>query len=108
MEVIMHRTRRLARTVLRVQNLESRVVPHFSRFDVTNLVSDQPGHAQLTDPNLVNAWGLAFSSTSPFWVANNGTNTSTLYQGDHAGTSATPLSINPLVVDLPGGAPTGA
>jgi uncharacterized protein (TIGR03118 family) len=102
------RSNRLARTVLAVQNLEGRVVPRASLFEVTNLVSDQAGHAQLTDPNLVNAWGLAFSSTSPFWVANNGTNTSTLYSGDHTGPPAVPLSINSLVVDLPGGAPTGA
>ena len=66
------------------------------------------GGRALTDPNLVNAWGLAFSPTSPFWVANNGTNTSTLYSGDRVGPPAVPLSINPLVVNLPGGAPTGA
>ena len=44
-----------------------------------NLVSDQPGVATFTDPNLVNAWGLASSGASPFWVANNGTGTATLY-----------------------------
>jgi len=91
-----------------LENLEGRVVPRAGLFNVTNLVSDQPGVARLTDSHLVNAWGLAFSSTSPFWVANNGTNTSTLYNGDHSGPPAVPLSINPLVVNLPGGAPTGA
>ena len=42
-------------------------------FQVTNLVSDQPGVAASVDPNLVNAWGLASLPTSPWWVADNGT-----------------------------------
>jgi uncharacterized protein (TIGR03118 family) len=70
----------------------------------TNLVSDQPGVALVTDPNLVNAWGLSASPTSPIWVADNGTELSTLYNG-FAG--ATPPGIVPLVVSIPGGAPTG-
>jgi uncharacterized protein (TIGR03118 family) len=40
-----------------------------------------PGLAAITDPDLVNAWGLSSSSASPIWVANNGTGTSTLYNG---------------------------
>ena len=46
----------------------------------TNLVSDVPGLAQLTDPGLRNPWGMSFSATSPFWVSDQGTNTSTLYR----------------------------
>ena len=64
----------------------------------TNLVSDLSGWAAQTDPNLVNPWGVSFSATSPFWVSNNGSDTSTLYN-----------SIgNPqaLVVSVKGG-PTG-
>lgn len=73
---------------------------------VVRLVSDQAGMAATTDPDLVNAWGLAFSPTSPLWVANNGTSTSTLYTG--ATDPATPLTQVPLVVKIPaGGAPTG-
>jgi uncharacterized protein (TIGR03118 family) len=73
---------------------------------VVRLVSDQPGMARTTDPNLVNAWGLAFSPTSPLWVANNGTSTSTLYTG--ATSPSMPLTQVPLVVRIPaGGAPTG-
>jgi uncharacterized protein (TIGR03118 family) len=64
----------------------------------TNLVSDLPGLAQLTDPNLINPWGVSFSATSPFWVANQGTGTSTLYAGDSNGD---PLTIIPLVVTIP-------
>ena len=51
-------------------------------YTVTPLVSDQPGVAPVTDSNLVNAWGLASSSTSPWWVADNGTSVSTLYNGN--------------------------
>ena len=70
-----------------------------------NLVSDQPGMAQRQDPNLVNAWGMSSSPTSPLWVSDNGTGKTTLYTGAVAGG---PVSIVPLVVSIPGqGAPTG-
>jgi len=71
----------------------------------TNLVSDVPGWAATLDPNLVNAWGIAFSSQSPVWIADNHTGLSTLYTGTG--------SIVPLVVNIPppdggtGSAPTG-
>jgi uncharacterized protein (TIGR03118 family) len=67
-------------------------------YTVTPLVSDQPGVAARTDPNLVNAWGLTASGTSPWWVSDNGTDLSTLYRGD-----GTPQA---LVVKVAGG-PTG-
>jgi uncharacterized protein (TIGR03118 family) len=70
-----------------------------------NLVSDQAGKAEITDPNLVNAWGLAFGPATPAWVANNGNGDATLYRG--ATDPMTPPSIVPLVVSIPGGAPTG-
>src|SRR3954469_3800324 len=44
----------------------------------TNLVSDQPGMAAVTDPNLVNPWGISASSTSPFWLSDNNAGVSTL------------------------------
>jgi len=70
----------------------------------TNLVSDLPGMAQLTDPDLVNPWGLAAGPTSPAWVADNGTDRATLYRGFVNGS---PVQKVPLVVSIPGGAPTG-
>ena len=74
-------------------------------FDQRNLVADTPGVAEITDPSLVNPWGLAFSSASPAWVSDNGTDVSTLYRG---ATNANPdLSIVPLVVTISEGAPTG-
>ena len=68
-------------------------------YRVTPLVSDQPGVAPTTDPQLVNAWGLTSSATSPWWVSDNGTNLSTLYNGAGAKQG--------LVVAVAGG-PTGA
>jgi uncharacterized protein (TIGR03118 family) len=65
---------------------------------VHNLVSDVPGAADQVDPKLVNAWGLTSTSGSPWWVADNGTDASTLYQAD--GTKV------PLDVDVHN-APTG-
>jgi uncharacterized protein (TIGR03118 family) len=71
-------------------------------FEEVKLVSDQPGHAKFTDPNLVNAWGLARSTNpaakSPWWVANNGSDTATLYIADGTAQS--------LIVSVPG-SPTG-
>jgi hypothetical protein len=58
----------------------------------TNLVSDVPGLAITTDPNLINPWGIANSATSPYWLSDQGTNKSMLYTG--AGTqSATVVTI---------------
>jgi uncharacterized protein (TIGR03118 family) len=78
--------------------------PATSRFNRVDLISDQTGKAPLVDPNLVNAWGLALGPATPLWVANNGTNTSTIYAGGVDG--ATPTKV-PLTVTIPGGAPTG-
>jgi len=69
-----------------------------------NLVSDIPGLADLTEPALVNPWGLAQSPTSPTWVSDNGTNLSTLYRGDGV---VAPPSIVPLQVQTSAGGPTG-
>jgi uncharacterized protein (TIGR03118 family) len=74
------------------------------RFNVVPLVSDQPGRAPLVDANVVNAWGLALSPTGPLWVANNGTNTATVYAGGVNG--ATPTKV-PLTVDVATEGPTG-
>src|SRR5262245_28528169 len=49
---------------------------------VTNLVSDVPDAAIRLDPQLVNAWGIAFNANSPWWVNANGTDISELYDKD--------------------------
>jgi uncharacterized protein (TIGR03118 family) len=81
-------------------------------YSQTNLVSDIPGVAPITDPHLVNPWGMSHSSTSPVWVSDNGAGVSTLYDG-----SGNPFPAGtPLVVRInappsagPGatGTPTG-
>jgi uncharacterized protein (TIGR03118 family) len=49
------------------------------KLNQVNLASDIPGMAPLTDPDLKNPWGISLSPTSPLWVSNQGTNSSTLY-----------------------------
>lgn len=64
----------------------------------TNLVSDVPGLAPKTDPNLKNPWGISASGASPIWVSNQGSGTSTLYNG-----SGAPQA---LIVTIPNNSPT--
>jgi uncharacterized protein (TIGR03118 family) len=52
-----------------------------AQYKRTDLVSNGPGVAPFTDPHLVNAWGLVALPTSPYWVSDNGTGFSTLYNG---------------------------
>jgi uncharacterized protein (TIGR03118 family) len=75
-----------------------------SVFQQTNLVSDQQGVAQISDPNLVNPWGISESpNAGAFWLSDNGTGLSPLYLGDLNGSP-----INHLFdVRIPGGKPTG-
>ena len=62
-----------------------------------NLVSSGYVSAPVTDTNLINPWGVSASPTSPIWVSNQGTNTSTLYSitNVQAGTGS------PFVVAIP-------
>src|SRR5436190_14890960 len=64
-----------------------------------NLVSDGAVPADLVDPALVNAWGLVASATSPWWVADNGTDSSTLYNGS----TGAKLSLRVSVPSAPTG-----
>src|SRR5437868_3205360 len=83
------------------------VTPPGSAYRQTNLVSDIPGLSPLQDPLLVNPWGVTATSSSPFWVANNGSNTSQLLRGDVSG-SPFVLNPSPQTVTIPGSLPTGA
>src|SRR5262245_20259886 len=71
----------------------------------TNIVSDQAG-ATVQDGNLVNPWGLARSATSVWWVGNNRTGTSTLYNGNTGAASTLVVSIPAAAGNGPG-LPTG-
>ncbi len=88
------------------------LLPHFAvagtiAFTQTNLTSDLPGVANNTDPNLVNPWGITFNGGSPFWIADNGSGLSTVYD-----TTGKPFPASgPLVVTIPppvGGTPPSA
>jgi uncharacterized protein (TIGR03118 family) len=69
-------------------------------YSQSNLVSDVSGLANNFDPNLKNPWGVSFAPKSPFWVSDQATSVSTLYDG--AG------NIKSLVVTIPKiGSPSG-
>jgi len=68
-------------------------------FTVTNLVADSGSSAPITDPALVNGWGLSAGPTTPWWASDNGTNESTLYSGTGAKQA--------LTVTVAGGTQTG-
>lgn len=83
---------------------EDDALPRLSFYAVHNLVSDGAVPADHIDTNLKNPWGLVFAPNAPSWLANNGTGTSTLYDGRGAKV--------PLVVKIPPGSrepgnPTG-
>ena len=74
------------------------------RYAVTNLVSDVSGAAAHQDANLVNGWGIVAGPTTPFWVSDNGSGHSTVYDG----TGALKLTVTIPSVDGTGqGVPTG-
>ena len=74
--------------------------PHDS-YVVTELVT-----GPASDPDLQNAWGLTRTPTSPWWVANNGTDSTTLYRGNGSKVQAS-LGVAARV-GIPDGEPTGA
>jgi len=74
---------------------------------VTGLVTDDQAAnpASLTDPTLLNGWGISMSATSPFWVSSNGGGVSEVYRVDPHTQAVTKV---PLTVTIPGaGNPTG-
>src|SRR4029077_4382678 len=66
----------------------------------TNLVSDLPGVARFTDPNLVNPWGIS-QGPGPLWISDNNSGLSTIYNGQ--GQQQNPLNpaLPPLIVSIP-------
>ena len=81
-----------------------------AQYTRTDLVTNSGAGGTVPDPNLVNGWGLVSTSTSPFWVSDNGTGVSTLYSVNNTnGVAATRVG---LVVSIPAvsggpGTPTG-
>jgi uncharacterized protein (TIGR03118 family) len=92
---------------LTLEGLDNRCLPSAtSVFQQTNLVSDQPGVAQITDPNLINAWGIALGPNGgTLWISDNGTGMASLFRG---GVNGSPFIQNPAPPEVSGlGAPTG-
>lgn len=75
---------------------------HPNRYIQVNLVSDISGVAALTDPDLVNPWGISFGPTTPFWVSDNGAGVSTLYTVTNDSSGMTHVVKRSLVVSIPG------
>lgn len=86
-------------------------------YQQVNLVSDGSVPAAFIDPSLVNPWGISFSGGSPFWISDNHTGLTTLYNGTgapiHLQTLPPPPPVNAVNIPAPGqpntptGAPTG-
>jgi uncharacterized protein (TIGR03118 family) len=94
-----------------------------TEFNITSLVTDDSDNlkalgfpaAATVDPSLVNPWGISFAPTSPFWVSDNGTGLTTLYNA--AGMEQFPVSVPPgsppgtlpmpVIIAPPGGSPPG-
>lgn len=76
-----------------------------AQYQLTNLDSNQFHHAQADDPLIVNAWGMARSATSPWWLSDQGSGWSTLYNATRVKQGLV-VSI-PAAAGLPVGQPTG-
>jgi len=57
-------------------------VAQTNSYQQTNLVSDMAGVANNTDPKLINPWGISFFPGQPFWVADNNSGYSTIYDAN--------------------------
>jgi uncharacterized protein (TIGR03118 family) len=63
-------------------------------FSQTNLVSNMPGLAKITDSSLVNPWGVSFANGSPVWISDQGTQTSPLFSVTGTGVSGPLFTVN--------------
>jgi uncharacterized protein (TIGR03118 family) len=73
----------------------------------TNIVSDLQGTARVTDPNVINPWGIVAGPGTPFWIADNNAGASTIYTGSGAAFPGAPASVKIPAPAGAAGAPTG-
>jgi uncharacterized protein (TIGR03118 family) len=73
-----------------------------NHYQQVNLVSDLPGVAAVQDTNLVNAWGISFSPTGPFWVSANESGRSMVYGVTNDALGTVYLTKQALEVTIPG------
>ena len=78
-----------------------------AQYKRTDLVSNGPTVAPLTDPHLVNAWGLVALPTSPWWTSDNGTGDSSLYNAAGQPVIAGGGTTNFVTVPPAPGSPAG-
>jgi uncharacterized protein (TIGR03118 family) len=71
----------------------------------TNIVSDVKGTALVTDPQLINPWGIVAGPQTPFWIADNNSGVSTLYTGAGAPFPGAPASVT---IPAPAGSASNA
>jgi uncharacterized protein (TIGR03118 family) len=99
----------LRSTVSTALSLIAGVACFGQHYNQTNLVSNTSGVAPVTDPQLINPWGISRTSGSPWWVSDNATGFSTLYDG--AGTKQSLIvtipPADPNNKNTPTGTPTG-
>lgn len=97
------KSRRTAEQPRSVEQLERRNL--LTGYVQQNLVADQAGTALVQDPALIAPWGVASAPDGgSFWIADSGSSSATLYQGDVSGSG---FSKTPINIALPGGLPTG-
>jgi uncharacterized protein (TIGR03118 family) len=103
----MSRCYRRVRSLASLLSLALMVFPSMAaaQYKLTNLVSNQSGGANHTDPLLVNAWGLAYGTGGPFWISDQGSGWSTLYTGN--GTKEGLEVLIPSATGKGPGSPTG-
>ncbi len=71
----------------------------------TNIVSDVKGTARVTDPNLINPWGIVSGANTPFWIADNNAGVSTIYTATGGSFAGAPTSV---AIPAPTGSPASA
>jgi uncharacterized protein (TIGR03118 family) len=87
--------------------LATMLVPSMAeaQYQLRSLVSNQVKQTPHTDPLLVNAWGLVHGLGSPWWVSDNNSGWSTLYDG--SGIQVTSLKVLIPTAGNGPGSPTG-
>lgn len=76
-----------------------------AQYQLRNLVSNQVGKAPHIDPLMVNAWGLTYGPGGPFWISDQGSGWSTLYNGK--GVAKSLQVVVPSASGAGPGSPTG-
>lgn len=98
---------KIALSLVMVMSLWTGIAAAQNSYAQTNLTSDLHGVAANTDPQLLNPWAIAFFPGAPFWVADNNSGVSTLY--DATGKKQSLVVTVPPPADMTGkGTPTGA